>query len=61
MPRRKLTSEQLEEKAHADMLNNMMKIYNQASHNNKKQYIRLKTAYGFLAEMLKMLDEKYKS
>ena len=38
MPRRKLTYEQLEEKAHADMLNNMMKIYNQASHNNKKQY-----------------------
>ena len=59
MPRSKKTPEQLEEKAHADMINNMMTLYKQASNNNRKQYMRLKVAHGFLVEMLKILDKKY--
>ena len=59
MPRSKKTPEQLERKAHEDMINSMMTMYMQASENNKTQYMRLKATHRFLIEMLKILDKKY--
>ena len=41
------------------MLNGMIFLYTCASENDKKQYMRLKTAHEFLTEMLKKLNEKY--
>lgn len=59
MPRPKLTPEDRITKAHEDMLNGMIFLYTCASENDKKQYMRLKTAHEFLTEMLKKLNEKY--
>lgn len=59
MPRPKLTFEDRVQKAHENMLNSMVFLYTCASHDDKEQYMRLKTAYGFLAEMLKNLDKKF--
>ena len=61
MPRPKLTYKDRCEKAHENMLNSMVFIYNCASHDDEEQYMRLKTAYGFLAEMLKNLDKKFEN
>ncbi len=60
MPRPKLTFEDRVQKAHENMLNGMVFLYTCASHDDKEQYMRLKTAYGFLDEMLKNLDKKFK-
>tara|TARA_B100000674_G_scaffold470946_1_gene459292 strand:+ start:105 stop:296 length:192 start_codon:yes stop_codon:yes gene_type:complete len=59
MPRPKLTDEDRIKKAHENMLNGMMLLYTKALEKDKEQYMRLKIAYGFLADMLKQLDEKY--
>jgi len=61
MPRPKITEEDRIKKAHEDMLNGMMLLYRKGWEKDKNQYMRLKTAYEFLADMLKQLDEKYKS
>jgi len=61
MPRPKITEEDRIEKAHEDMLNGMIFLYRKGWEKDKQQYMRLKTAYEFLADMLKQLDEKYKS
>ena len=59
MPRPKLTYEDRIKKQYENMMNGMMFLYTAASQEDKEQYMRLKAAYGFLAEMLKKLDEKY--
>lgn len=59
MPRPKLTPEDRIKKEHENMLNGMIFLYTRALENDKEQYMRLKTAYGFLADMLKQLDEKF--
>ena len=59
MPRPKLTYEDRCRKANEDFLNNMMFLYNAASHDEYEQYQRLKVAMGFLKILLERLDKKF--
>ena len=59
MPRSKYNDEDHLKKAHENMLNGMMSLYTKALEKDKDQYMRLKVAHGFLADMLKELDGRY--
>ena len=59
MPRPKLTDEERINKTHEDMLDGMIFLYRKAWEKDKNQYMKLKTAYEFLGDMLKQLGEKF--